>query len=125
MANLSIFTRLVVCLMAFHYTYSQNSHYCDMKQKTNAECPEILDILYEYSKDDSEWKIDFEQFRLEGIVHTSDLIKEINDRKNLGKLCPYTRIHKQCCDGYSGDNCEIGTLKIIKIKKESTLNFSF
>lgn len=111
MAKAPILTKLFFCLIAIHYTHGQDSHFCDMKKKTKAECPEQLDILFEYSKDDSEWKIDFEEFRLQKIFHTSDLIQEINNRRSSGELCPYTKIQRQCCEGYSGENCEIGTFK--------------
>ncbi|CAF0996864.1 unnamed protein product [Rotaria sordida] len=76
----------------------------------NDTCPHgpTFNILSEYEKSASDWRIDFNELRIKGLNTPDQVEDHIKTRSDNGSPCLYQRKveKKVCCQGWRGTSCD-------------------
>ncbi|CAF1096107.1 unnamed protein product [Rotaria sordida] len=93
-------------------TTLSTQHICSSIESVtkNDNCPNpfTFNIMDEYEKNDTTWKLDFKVFQQASILNSRDLVGEIQRRYDNSVPCPYTRQMNitKCCPNWTGSNCD-------------------
>ncbi|CAF4331621.1 unnamed protein product, partial [Rotaria sordida] len=76
-------------------TTLSTQHICSsiesVTKNDNCPNPSAFNIMDEYKKNDTTWKLDFKVFQQASITNSMDLLEEIQRRYDNSVPCPYTR----------------------------------
>ncbi|CAF3360715.1 unnamed protein product [Rotaria sp. Silwood1] len=109
---------LSAILFSAHLTYSlaatqtKLSNICSatVVETKNDTCPNgsTFNIMSEYEKPASDWRIDFNELRIQGLNTPDQVVDHIRTRSETGSPCLYQRkVEKQvCCKGWTGKSCD-------------------
>ncbi|CAM4908393.1 unnamed protein product [Rotaria socialis] len=98
----------IITIIIFVESIYSNSQFCSTLYTTTKQdqCPNPLsfDILEEYAKSLSSWKLNIPILKNESDI---DIIEELKKRFDEGNSCPYVRQMNKaiCCSGWEGPGC--------------------
>lgn len=115
---------LVVCLWLTlelaSVAHTADSNFCNIDEKKNMTCPPEFDVMAEYEKPNTEFRLDIKALVAERanlglkLAGNGDFFDEIATRYNKNQTCPYTRKVSKCCPGFTGTKCDTRKKSLLK-----------